>query len=249
MLAPEPLTASETLDDWVMVRRPLPPQARPSAHTPEQVDLTVSSHNVLASRGPKTTVVQAGHGYAFAVSAGDRFRIVDLHGTQVVDFMAFVRRGSSLTKEKLSMAYTRYHLSGAPAAVGEHLYTNADSPIFRIAQDTVKVHDMTFMSCNPDFYRKMGYPKDHRSCSQNITEAMEGWGLEELDIRGTDPLNLFQNTPLYTIKALGSSKPGDYVEMEALMDCVVAISCCPYEGNGFNGGKVTDVAVVTGVKG
>lgn len=193
-------------------------------------------------------VVKAGHGYSFSVSAGDRFRIVDLHGAQVVDFMAFVRSGSSLTKEKLSMAYTRYHLSGVPAAVGEHLYTTLDIPIFRITADTVKVHDMTFMSCNPSFYRKLGYPASHRSCSQNIAEAMAAWGLDEMDIRATDPLNLFQNTPNYTIKALGSSKRGDYVEMQALRDAVVAVSCCPYEGNGFNGGKVTDVGVVTGVK-
>ncbi|KAJ9648242.1 hypothetical protein H2199_001095 [Coniosporium tulheliwenetii] len=193
-------------------------------------------------------VVKASHGYSFSVSKGDRFRIVDLHGEQVVDFMAFVRSGSSLTKEKLSMAYTRYHLSGVPAAVGEYLYTTLDTPIFRITADTVKVHDMTFMSCNPSFYKKLGYPSSHRSCSQNIAEAMAAWGLDEMDIRATDPLNLFQNTPNYTIKALGSSKAGDYVEMEALRDCVVAVSCCPYEGNGFNGGRVTDVGVVTGVR-
>jgi uncharacterized protein len=44
----------------------------------------------------------------------------------------------------------------------------------------------------------------------------------------TDPFNIFQNTPNYTLKALGCSKPGDYIQFEALMDCICAASCCPF---------------------
>ena len=59
--------------------------------------------------------------------------------------------------------------------------------------------------------------------------------------------NIFQNTPNYTLKPLGSSKPGDYIEFEALKDIICAASCCPYDLDGVNGGKITDVAVVTGI--
>ena len=60
-----------------------------------------------------------------------------------------------------------------------------------------------------------------------------------------DPFNIFQNTPYYTIKGkLNSSRAGDYVEMQAEMDAVVAVSSCPYTGDGFNGGKVTEVGVL-----
>jgi hypothetical protein len=43
---------------------------------------------------------------------------------------------------------------------------------------------------------------------------------------------------------LGSSKAGDFVEFEAMQDCVCACSSCPYDAEGFNGGKITDIAVV-----
>ena len=59
-----------------------------------------------------------------------------------------------------------------------------------------------------------------------------------------DPFNIFQNTPYYSLKALECSRPGDWIEMQALMSCVVAVSSCPYEEDGFNGGKVTEVGVV-----
>lgn len=63
----------------------------------------------------------------------------------------------------------------------------------------------------------------------------------------TDPFNIFQNTPNYSLKPLGSSKPGDFIEFEALEDAVCAASCCPYDLDGFNGGHITDVAVVTNI--
>jgi uncharacterized protein len=212
-------------------------------------------------KGAKTHVVPASRGYAFEVKKGDHFRVVDLHGQQVVDFAAWVLPDM---KEKLSMAYTRMRLLGVTPMVGECLLTNKDEPIFRLVEDTVKVHDMTFPSCFPEMYEKRGV-KGHRSCATNIIEAMEPYGMKSY-LEVTDPFNIFQNTPNYTIKALNSSKPGDYVEFEALKDAVCVVSCCPYDlvgpelmllvsdifadslQDGFNGGKITDVAVVTGIK-
>jgi len=191
----------------------------------------------------KTHVIPAAHGYAFQVKKGEHFRVVDLYGEQVVDFAAWVQ-GTDL-REKLSMAYTRFHLDGVTPAVGEYLWTNNDEPILQVVDDTVKVHDMTFMSCFPKMYEKEGI-KGHRSCAGNISEAMAPYGMNGvLDV--TDPFNIFQNTPNYSLKALGSSKPGDYIEFKAMKDIICAASCCPFDLRGFNGGKVTDVAIVTGL--
>ncbi|KAF2102960.1 hypothetical protein NA57DRAFT_71944 [Rhizodiscina lignyota] len=190
-----------------------------------------------------TKIVPASYGYSWAVKKGQRFRVIDTHGQQVVDFMAWTRSGKKCNlHEKVSMAYTRYHLSGATPAIGECLWTNADEPLLKITQDTVKVHDMTFMSCFPELYAKKGI-KGHRSCASNIAEAMEKWGMKSyLEI--ADPFNIFQNTPYYSLKPLNPSKAGDYIEFEALGDCVCAVSCCPYDIEGFNGGIITDIAVV-----
>lgn len=71
--------------------------------------------------------------------------------------------------------------------------------------------------------------------------------VEEMPAHEASRFNIFQNTPNYTLKALGSSKPGDYIEFEAQKDIICAASCCPYDLDGVNGGKITDVAVVTGI--
>ena len=91
--------------------------------------------SALGQSTPKTHIVQAAHGFAFEVKKGERFRVVDLYGEQVVDFAAWVQ-GTDLV-EKLSMAYTRYHLDGVTPAVGECLWTNKDEAILKIVEDTV----------------------------------------------------------------------------------------------------------------
>jgi len=208
----------------------------------------------------KTTIVPAAHGFAFHLHKNQRFRIIDLHGSQVIDMMAWGTLPSSSPSSstsananiqidphhRLSMSYTRYHLLGATPTEGEHLYSNHDTPMLKILKDRVKVHDMTFMSCNPPFYAAHNLP-GHRSCASNIAEAMQPFGVSGgwKEVSGGDPFNVFQNTPYYTLKGgLGSSRAGDFVEFEAMGECVVAVSCCPFEVGGFNGGRVTDVGVV-----
>jgi len=116
--------------------------------------------------------------------------------------------------------------------------------MLKIVKDTVKVHDMTFACCYPELYEREGF-KDHRSCSGNLAEAMKDWGIEShLEIR--NPFNCFQNTPNYSLKGgLLSSKPGDYVEFEAHIDVVVALSSCPFDLEDFEG--PTSVEVVVGM--
>ena len=93
-------------------------------------------------------IVPGGHGHAFSVQKGTSFRIVDIHGRQIVDMMAWVtpyKPGG----EHLSMSYSRYLLGGnIPPAVGESLVTNKQEPIFRLTADQCHTHDMTFMACN-----------------------------------------------------------------------------------------------------
>ncbi|PSN70024.1 hypothetical protein BS50DRAFT_302854 [Corynespora cassiicola Philippines] len=185
--------------------------------------------------------VPAAHGFAFVVKKGSRFAIVDLEGEQIVDFMAWVLSEGSLSLEKMSTAYTRYNLSGVQPIVGECLWSNADRPLLCVVADTVKVHDMTFMCCFPDLYEKKGL-KGHRSCAQNIFEAMQEYGMKSI-LEVADPFNCFQNTPNYSLKRLGTSRPMDYIEFEALEDLVCAVSSCPYDLDGVNGGKITDILV------
>lgn len=135
------------------------------------------------SKSPTTHIIEAGHGFAFEVKKGEHFRVVDLYGRQITDMVGWVT-GTDLV-EKLSMAYTRYHLKGVQPAVGECLWTNKDEPMLEVVEDTVKIHDMTFMSCFPEMFEKQGI-KNHRSCATNIAEVMERYGMRSY-LEVTDP--------------------------------------------------------------
>lgn len=120
-------------------------QRTPAAYVIKMVfpgaDSSIHASPAAGTKLPKTHIVPASHGFAFTVEKGEHFRVVDLYGEQVVDFAAWVQ-GTNLV-EKLSMAYTRYHLDGVTPAIGEYLWTNKDEPILQIVDDTVKIHDMT----------------------------------------------------------------------------------------------------------
>lgn len=207
---------------------------------------------------PTKHTIPASHGYATSLKAGTSFRLVDLHGQQVIDMSAFILPfprsgtqtdsfGSIASAEHLSASYTRFHLLGQPIAVGEHIYTNMDRPLLKLTHDTVKIHDMTFMSCFPHLYESRGFaPGTHRSCASNMLEAFAHFGMKYLT-EVHDPFNVFQNTPEYSIKPINTSRAGDYCQFEVLVDCVVGWSCCPYDLDGFNGGRVTDVQVLMGL--
>ncbi|KNG47336.1 isochorismatase hydrolase [Stemphylium lycopersici] len=111
-------------------------------------------------------IVPARRGHAFPVSKGKHSHIVDLHCEQAIDLVVWVvaptrRRTSNQDKnttppalplETLSTAYTCCHLCGVAPAMSEHLYSNNDRRILRVTADTIKVHDMTFMSCFPQIH-------------------------------------------------------------------------------------------------
>ena len=65
-----------------------------------------------------------------------------------------------------------------------------------------------------------------------------------------DPFNVFQRTAvapdgrLETLEPL--SGPGDFVELEAQADCLVALTACPQDQNPCNGWRITDIKVVFG---
>ena len=59
---------------------------------------------------------------------------------------------------------------------------------------------------------------------------MRPWGMSNyLQAASVDPFNVFQNTPDMTLKDLGCSRAGDFVEFEVLKDAVVGVSSCPYD--------------------
>jgi len=178
--------------------------------------------------------IQGGHGLSVKISKGQTLVIKDLVGEQIVDFIAFA--ADDFTKY-LSVSHTRstydkYHLE-----IGDTLYTAEHEPMIRIVEDSCGVHDMSFPSCNKYIYNNMGIA-DHRSCQSNFAEDLVIYGIEEWML--PDPIHFFQNSPNMQMLP-NHSKQGDYVKLEFLIDAIIAVSACPFDRNGINGGKPTSI--------
>jgi uncharacterized protein len=189
----------------------------------------------------RTVLVKARSGYAFALKAGARLRVTDVEGQQVSDLVAFMRE--DLT-ERLSQANTRKLNGVVKLKQGHALYSTRCNKLLSLVEDTVGEHDILFSSCSAYDYRvRFGLTEPHASCLAILAEALAPYGIPEVMI--PDPFNIFQHseiTPEFSLLTRAPlSRAGDYVVLQAEVDCVVAVSACPQDQNPCNGYRITDI--------
>lgn len=192
---------------------------------------------------PQPTTLAARTGTALRLAMGESLKIVNTHGTQVVDFWAF---NAEDLNEWMSMPKTRNACRKLTPAVGESFVTTLRRPILTLDEDTSPgVHDTLIPACDAIRYEELGY-KDHANCADNMAT-----GLKELGINPPPPpavFNIFMNVPIGPTGRLEIvppvCRPGDYVVLRAEMDCIVAFSACPHDIFPVNGADATprDVA-------
>ncbi|HET7056892.1 MAG TPA: urea carboxylase-associated family protein, partial [Thermomicrobiales bacterium] len=114
-------------------------------------------------------VVTARKGAGYRLDTGQAIRIVNTHGTQVVDFWAVSLDDPSTY---LSMVHTRSTLFTAYPKAGDLLYDNRRAPILRFVEDTSPgIHDTVIAPCDPERYRMLGVEGFHDSCANNFLTA------------------------------------------------------------------------------
>jgi hypothetical protein len=188
--------------------------------------------------------VAAGTGRAFAVAPGQTVRIVNSHGTQVVDTWAFVT-----PDECLSLEHCREVAKTLFFAVGDTLVTNRYRPILTLIEDTSPGrHDTLIAACNRRMFELAGRGGNHANCADNLRDALAGHGLVASAL--PCPWNLFMNVPVVDGRRLDFlrpvARPGQYVSLRAEIGCLVAVSACPddvYPTNGGDG-RPADVDIV-----
>ena len=199
----------------------------------------------------RNILIPATEGGVCVVRQGETIRIVDVEGQQICDFVCFHLHH---LKEKLSTGETvNFNMligSGSMHfTVGSKFYSNLQHAISEIVEEQANgVHDALFAPCSSASYVAAA-AVNHRNCRDNLTEAVEPYGLGYLDV--PDPINLFQYTrvrPDGTIDGRpAATQAGEYVALRALMDCVVAVSACPYDieidGQRPNGDKCTPLRI------
>jgi uncharacterized protein YcgI (DUF1989 family) len=192
---------------------------------------------------PQLTTLAARSGAAVRLARGEAIKIVNTHGTQVVDCWAF---NADDMGEWMSMPHTRNACRKLTPTVGESLVTTLRRPILTLEEDSSPgVHDTLVPCCDAVRYRQLGY-EGHANCADNMAQGLKALGIDPPPPPA--PLNVFMNVcvgPTGRIEIVPPiCEPGDHVVLRAEMSCVVALSACPHDIFPVNGADATprDVA-------
>lgn len=180
-------------------------------------------------------VVPARQGKAISVPAGTEFRVINTHGSQILDTWAFDAKDPGCY---LSMEHTRSRISRIYLKVGDTLVDNNYQAIMTMIEDTSPgVHDILMCSCSTPIYRRMGCTEYHDNCEDNLHAALQAIGLKSGHTPA--PMNLFMNYPVDAEGVFSRnppvSQPGDYVAFRAERDIVLVLSACPQDLMPING--------------
>ncbi|MDH3413376.1 MAG: urea carboxylase-associated family protein [Gammaproteobacteria bacterium] len=183
----------------------------------------------------ESQTIPARRGKAAFAAAGQKIKVINTHGEQVVDTWAFARED---LKEFMSMEHTRATLVKITPSLGDHLYTNHRRSILTLVEDTTPgVHDTLMAACDDYRYKLLGCSEYHDNCTDNLAAALSELGLSAPET--PSPLNLFMNIPWTAEGTLAFeppvTRPGDYVVLEAKLDLVIVFSACPQDILPVNG--------------
>ena len=189
------------------------------------------------------TIIPPQEYYSRTVYKGQVLRITDLEGQQVADFLCFNKED---LEDKLSVENTLLINGTIYITKGNRLYSSKCHRMFTIIEDTCGRHDLICGSCseytNAFRYGIRGTP----NCRTNFSAALAPYGIEPNVIPYS--FNIFMNAPVQPDGSIAIEQPiskaGDFIELRADMDCIIAISNCPQERNPCNAYRPTKLEVM-----
>jgi uncharacterized protein YcgI (DUF1989 family) len=197
----------------------------------------VTKNKKTVRRDSALKTIPARRGVATHLKKGQTIKVINTHGSQVVDFWAF---NADHPGEFMSMEHCRVALGRYRPISGDTLITNQRRKILKFVEDTSPgVHDTMMAACDRFRYEQLGCTEYHDNCTDNLWEA-----LASVRFKPTEtpcPFNLWQNTPVDSTGSIEQlptvSKRGDFVLFKALMEIVVCFSACPQDIVQINSGR------------
>jgi hypothetical protein len=179
---------------------------------------------------------------SFEIAKGETVRVTDIMGQQVADLIAFNRDD---LREKLSTSRTRSENGTIRITKGHRLYSNRNNVMLAITEDACGVHDLLYPPCSRWVFEHRYKIPPHDGCLENLTRSLSQYGLTMDGL--PDPFNIFENSQVSPDWRMSIqdpvSKAGDFVEMHAEMDCVVAVSACAVDVGHTNAGRCKPLEV------
>ena len=179
--------------------------------------------------------IPARMGKAVRLNKGQRIKVINTKGQQVVDTWAF---NADDMREFMSMEHSRVAMGHIIPVIGDALVTNRRRPILTLVGDTSGgIHDTLFAAYDRWRYEALGCTEYHDNCTDNLAAGLAALALAPPETPA--PLNLFMNIPVIDGNRVEIrppvSTPGSYVSLRAEMDCTVAFSACPQDIVPVNG--------------
>ena len=168
-------------------------------------------------------------GVGFKVRQGQVIRVIDVDGEQVADLVCFA---DSDPNEYLSSARSIDYAERIHLSTGDILYSNLSNPMLTIIADQVGKHDFLFAPCSQEMFQiSYGITELHPNCLDNLAASLQPFGIQSAQI--PTAFNIFMNA---TVTEGGEiiinppvSRAGDYIDLRAEMDLIVAVSACSAE--------------------
>jgi len=198
--------------------------------------------SIAPARILQSTVVQPGGDWSGVVKRGQILRIVDLEGTQAVDFLCY---NASDPSERYNAADTMKINGSLFIEKGTLLYSDMGNVLFRVVDDTCGHHDTIGGCCSRESNRVRYGVKEGPNCRDNFLRALSRYGLGKKDIVAN--INFFMYVPIGADAKMaivdGLSKAGDHVDLAAEMDVLAVLSNCPQIHNPANAYNPTPIEV------
>jgi uncharacterized protein YcgI (DUF1989 family) len=170
--------------------------------------------------------LQPGTGKAIELRAGQILRIAQIEGRQCADFNCFNLHDY---KEYMHCGRTRT-VHGFHPSKGAFLWSAPprERAMMYILEDTYGRNDVLFPRCSAYVYESAYGFDVHTNCHDIQAEAQREYGLTPDDVH--DSFNLFMctevNGPHGATMTRQNSRPGDYVDLLALMDVLAVPNVC-----------------------
>lgn len=194
-------------------------------------------------------VVPARHARAFEVKRGQIFRIHQIEGGQVGDCVFYNARDHR-EMYHVGQTWAINVICGTGTSKSfKYFYSKPprENVMMTVMSDSYRDHWGNMGGrCSKRLYElRDNIAEGHRSCQENLTEALAPHGISGDDI--VDVFNVFMTVDLrtdgsFTIKPT-TAGPGDYIDLRAEMDILAAVSACPADTSPTNGGKSAPLGI------
>ena len=192
--------------------------------------------------------IPAREGRALVVEKGQVLRIHQIAGGQVGDCV-FYNADDHREWFHVGQSWATNVILGTGTSKSfKHFYSKPprENAMLTTVADTYANHWGNMGGrCSTKLYERRDNLGEHRSCQENLTEALAPWGLTGDEVM--DVFNVFMNVALdaeggFTIlpTTVGAD---DYIDLRAEMNVLAAVSACPADTSPTNAGRSAPLGI------